>query len=112
MLNYAELSRSASLPQTTIKRYIALLEATFLIHPVPAWSSNRSKRVGHSVAFIPFKKGKPSGPMEDFLTGWMLSPDKPEVWGRPTGLLQMPDGSLLVSEDGNNKIYHISYKGK
>jgi glucose/arabinose dehydrogenase len=40
----------------------------------------------------------------------MLSPDKPEVWGRPTGLLQMPDGSLLVSEDGNNKIYRISYK--
>jgi glucose/arabinose dehydrogenase len=73
-------------------------------------SSNRSKRVGHSVAFIPFKKGKPAGPMEDFLTGWMLSPDKPEVWGRPTGLLQMPDGSLLVSEDGNNKIYRIIYK--
>jgi glucose/arabinose dehydrogenase len=28
------------------------------------------------------------------------------------GLLQMTDGSLLVSEDGNNKIYRISYKGK
>jgi predicted AAA+ superfamily ATPase len=44
LLNYAELSRSAGLPQTTLKRYIALLEATFLIHLVPAWSSNRSKR--------------------------------------------------------------------
>ena len=60
-------------------------------------SSNRSKRVGYSVAFIPFEKGKPSGPIEEFLTGWMLSPDKPEVWGRPTGLLQMPDGSLPAS---------------
>jgi glucose/arabinose dehydrogenase len=75
-------------------------------------SWNRSKRVGQSIAFIPFKKGKPSGPMEEFMTGWMLSPDKQEVWGRPTGILQMTDGSLLVSEDGNNKIYHIRYKGK
>jgi len=75
-------------------------------------SWNRSKRVGQSIAFIPFKNGKPSGPMQEFLTGWMLSPDKQEVWGRPVGLMQMTDGSLLVSEDGNNKVYHISYKGK
>src|SRR5690349_9255217 len=52
-------------------------------------SWNRSKRVGQSIAFIPFKNGKPSGPMEEFMTGWMLSPDKQEVWGRPTGILQM-----------------------
>src|SRR5436189_4830634 len=61
-------------------------------------SWNRSKRVGQSIAFIPFKNGKPSGPMQQFLTGWMMSPDKQEVWGRPVGLMQMTDGSLLVSE--------------
>jgi glucose/arabinose dehydrogenase len=33
-------------------------------------------------------------------------------FSRPVGLLQMTDGSLLVSEDGNSKIYRISYKGK
>jgi glucose/arabinose dehydrogenase len=75
-------------------------------------SWNRSKRVGQSIAFIPFQNGKPSGPIEQFMYGWMLGPDKQEVWGRPVGLLQMTDGSLLVSEDGNNKIYRISYKGK
>jgi glucose/arabinose dehydrogenase len=75
-------------------------------------SWNRSKRVGQSIGFIPFKNGKPSGPLEEFLHGWMLGPDQQEVWGRPVGLLQMTDGSLLVSEDGNNKIYRISYKGK
>jgi glucose/arabinose dehydrogenase len=74
-------------------------------------SWNRAERVGYSVVFIPFKGGKPAGPKEDFLTGWMLSPDKREVWGRPVGLLQLPDGSLLVSEDGGNKIWRISYKG-
>jgi glucose/arabinose dehydrogenase len=75
-------------------------------------SWNRSKRVGQSIGFIPFKNGKPAGPLEEFLHGWMLGPDQQEVWGRPVGLLQMTDGSLLVSEDGNNKIYRISYKGK
>jgi glucose/arabinose dehydrogenase len=74
-------------------------------------SWNRSKRVGQSVAFIPFQNGKPSGPVREFLSGWMLSPDKREVWGRPVALLQLPDGSVLVSEDGGNKIWRISYKG-
>jgi glucose/arabinose dehydrogenase len=75
-------------------------------------SWNRSKRVGQSVAFVPFKNGKPSGPPREVLTGWMLSPDKREVWGRPVGLLQMPDGSLLVSEDGNRRVWRLSYTGK
>src|SRR6266853_3997899 len=53
-------------------------------------SWNREKRVGYSVAFIPFQNGKPRGPVRDFLTGWMLSPDSKEVWGRPVGIFQMP----------------------
>jgi glucose/arabinose dehydrogenase len=72
-------------------------------------SSNRAKRVGYSVAFIPFKKGRPAGPPEDFLTGWMTGEDAKEVWGRPVGILQMNDGSLLVSEDANNRIWRISH---
>jgi glucose/arabinose dehydrogenase len=74
-------------------------------------SWNRSKRLGYSVNFVPFKNGKPSGPIEEILGGWMLSPDSKEVWGRPVAILQFPDGSLLVSEDGGNKIWRISYKG-
>jgi glucose/arabinose dehydrogenase len=74
-------------------------------------SWNRSKRIGYSVAFVPFKNGKPSGDAREFLTGWMLSPDSREVWGRPVGVLQLPDGSLLVTDDGGNKIWRIHYKG-
>ena len=74
-------------------------------------SWNRAKRVGYSVAFVPFKDGKPAGPTEEFLTGWMLDPDKREVWGRPTGVLVMKDGSLLVSDDGGDKVWRIAYKG-
>ena len=72
-------------------------------------SSNRSKRTGYSVVFVPFKKGKPSGPPEDFLTGFMLGEDDKNVYGRPTGVLVLKDGSLLVSEDGGNSIWRISY---
>jgi glucose/arabinose dehydrogenase len=75
-------------------------------------SWNRSMRVGQSVAFIPFKDGKPAGPIREVVKGWMLAPDKREVWGRPVGLLQLPDGSLLISEDGNREIWHLSYTGK
>ncbi len=74
-------------------------------------SWNRSKRAGYSVAFIPFSNGRPSGPQRDFLTGWMLSPDSREVWGRPVAVLELPDGSLLVSDDGGKKIWRITYKG-
>jgi glucose/arabinose dehydrogenase len=41
----------------------------------------------------------------------MISPDSQNVWGRPVGLFQMLDGSLLVSDDGGKKIWRISYKG-
>jgi glucose/arabinose dehydrogenase len=72
-------------------------------------SWNRSKRVGYSLGFIPFRDGKPTGPLTDFVTGWMVSPESREVWGRPVGLLQLPDGSLLLSDDVGNRIWKISY---
>ena len=74
-------------------------------------SWNRSQRQGYKIAFIPFKNKMATAGPEDFLSGWMLAPDKKEVWGRPVGLLQMPDGSLLVSDDGGRKVWRISYKG-
>lgn len=73
-------------------------------------SWNRSKRVGYSVVFVPFRGGKPSGNPETFLNGFMMDPEKREVWGRPTGIMVMKDGSLLVSDDGGNKVWRISYK--
>jgi glucose/arabinose dehydrogenase len=74
-------------------------------------SWNRSQRQGYKIAFIPFKNRMATSGPEDFVSGWMLAPDQKEVWGRPVGLLQMPDGSLLVSDDGGRKVWRISYKG-
>lgn len=44
-LNLAELSRSTRLPQTTLRRYFALLQTLFLVHLVPAWARNPGKRL-------------------------------------------------------------------
>src|SRR5262249_44367032 len=72
-------------------------------------SWNRSQRVGYQVAFVPFRDGKPSGPPRDFITGWMLAPDRTQVWGRPVAVFQTNDGSLLVTDDGGRKIWRVSY---
>lgn len=75
-------------------------------------SWNRTQRTGYKIIHIRFKNGKPVGGYDDFLTGWMLGPNDRTVWGRPVGLLVMPDGSLLITDDGANKIWRVSYKGK
>jgi glucose/arabinose dehydrogenase len=74
-------------------------------------SWNRSERIGYEVVFIPFENTEPTSGPESFLNGWMLDPTKREVWGRPVGLLQLPDGSLLVTDDGGAKIWRITYEG-
>jgi uncharacterized protein len=45
LLNFADLSRTMALPQTTLKRYFALLEATFLVQLLRPWAKNIGKRV-------------------------------------------------------------------
>src|SRR3972149_12031950 len=44
LLNFSEISRDISIPQTTLKRYMGLLEASFLILTLPAWSANIGTR--------------------------------------------------------------------
>jgi glucose/arabinose dehydrogenase len=73
-------------------------------------SWNRSALSGYKVAFVPFRNGKPSGKMEDFLTGFISDADKGEVYGRPVGVAVLPDGSLLVADDAGNCIWRVSFK--
>ncbi len=75
-------------------------------------SWNRAKRTGYKIIRIRFKDGRAAGGYDDFLTGWMLSEDSPDVWGRPVGLLVLQDGSLLIVDDGANKIWRVSYDDK
>ena len=45
LINHADLARTLGLPQTTLKRYLALLETTFLVRRLPAWFTNVGKRL-------------------------------------------------------------------
>jgi glucose/arabinose dehydrogenase len=73
-------------------------------------SWNRDKRTGYKIIRIRFdKSGKPIGGYDDFVNGWMLGENRPEVWGRPVGLLVLKDGSMLITDDGANKIWRVTY---
>jgi glucose/arabinose dehydrogenase len=71
-------------------------------------SWNSSNPTGYKVVFVPFKNGKP-GAYEDFLTGFMINPEKNEVHGRPVGVTVLSDGSLLVADDAGNSLWLVSY---
>lgn len=73
-------------------------------------SWNRSKMVGYKVAFVRFENGKPAGPIEDILTGFIADESKFEAYGRPVGVTVWTDGSLLVADDSGNKIWRVTAK--
>lgn len=52
LLNYAGIARDLGMPQTTLKRYVALLETAFLVLTVPAWFRNLGKRLIKSPKLI------------------------------------------------------------
>jgi glucose/arabinose dehydrogenase len=70
-------------------------------------SWNRSLRTGYKLVRVHMKNGEPTGDYEDFLTGFVV--DDAHVWGRPVATAELPDGSLLMSEDGGNVIFRIWY---
>jgi glucose/arabinose dehydrogenase len=76
-------------------------------------SWNRNQGTGYKVVFVPFgTDDRPQGSYEDFLTGFLVDPPVPTTWGRPVGLLVLPDGSLLLTEEANNRIYRIQYSDR
>ncbi len=70
-------------------------------------SWNRSSKVGYKVLRLEIKEGEVVN-TEEFATGWLDS--KGEVRGRPVDLLQLPDGSLLLSDDKAGRIYRIFHE--
>jgi glucose/arabinose dehydrogenase len=73
-------------------------------------SWNRSIRTGYQVIRVPLKgKSTSTGEYEDFLTGFVTPAG--EVWGRPVGVTTAADGSLLVTDDGSNSIWRVTYVG-
>jgi glucose/arabinose dehydrogenase len=71
-------------------------------------SWNRSAYSGYQVAFVPFQEGKPAGKPEPFLTGFLVGDGSDKAYGRPVGVVTLPDGALLVTDDAGNKLWRIS----
>jgi glucose/arabinose dehydrogenase len=120
---HPELKDKVLVPDVLLQPHNASLEFTFYegqqfpeeykgdIFASEHGSWNKAVRTGYEVIRIPLhQSGHASGEYEDFLTGFVL-PDG-NVWGRPVGITVAPDGSLLVSDDGSNSIWRISYTGK
>ena len=70
-------------------------------------SWNRSTPIGYRVMMV-MLEGNKAVSYEPFAEGWLQGG---EAWGRPVDLEQLPDGSLLVSDDMAGVVYRISYKG-
>ena len=69
-------------------------------------SWNRRPRSGYKVIFIPFADGRPSGPPEDVLTGFVN--DDGEAMGRPVGVVTDREGALLVADDVGNIVWRVT----
>jgi hypothetical protein len=57
LVNHSEWARAIAIPVSTLRRYWALLETLFLVHELPAWASNRGKRLVRSPKFYVFDTG-------------------------------------------------------
>jgi glucose/arabinose dehydrogenase len=119
---HPELKDKAIVPDVLLQAHNASLEMAFYegsqfpeeyrddIFASEHGSWNRSVRVGYEVIRVPMHhSAQASGDYEDFVTGFVV--DNGHVWGRPVGITVAPDGSLLVTDDGSNSIWRVSYTG-
>ena len=70
-------------------------------------SWNRSRKSGYRIMRARFGSDEKIVHYEPFATGWLIGEYS---WGRPVDLEQMPDGSILVSDDHAGVLYRISYR--
>jgi glucose/arabinose dehydrogenase len=69
-------------------------------------SWNRQVLNGYKVVFVPFRDGKPSGPAQDVVTGFLNSDQ--QARGRPVGVAIDKSGALLVADDSGNTVWRVT----
>jgi glucose/arabinose dehydrogenase len=69
-------------------------------------SWNKSKKLGGDVVVVKLNKDGTMKSMEPFITGFL---EDNKYIGRPVDVMQLKDGSLLVSDDWNGAVYRITY---
>jgi glucose/arabinose dehydrogenase len=69
-------------------------------------SWNRSNKIGGDVVVVKLNKDGTMKSMEPLITGFL---EDNKYIGRPVDVMQMKDGSLLVSDDWNGAVYRVTY---
>lgn len=111
----------ALVPDYALGAHTASLGLAFQTIPAAGWeryaggafigqhgSWNRKPVSGYKVVFVPFTAGKPSGPAEDFLAGFLDS--KGRAMGRPVGVVVDRTGTVYVADDVGNIVWRVSVK--
>ncbi len=123
---HPELAGHVTVPDVLLQPHMASLCLTFypasgpsaafpaeyrgMVFAAEHGSWNRARRAGYKVIMVPVQRGKAVGEYDDFLTGFVTS--EGAVWGRPVGVTVARDGSLMVTDDGSNSVWRVSYVGK
>lgn len=111
-----------TMPVTTMGPHAAVMGAHFytgsmfpaeyrnvlLVARKGSW--NRTKKFGYDVVAVRTDANGGNARVEPFVTGF-LDAAGDNFWGRPAYMLQLPDGSLLLSDEQMGAIYRISYGG-
>jgi glucose/arabinose dehydrogenase len=69
-------------------------------------SWDRDPPVGYKVVYVPFQDGRPSGPPQDVVTGFVS--DDAKTRGRPVGVAIDHTGALLVADDVGNTVWRVT----
>ncbi len=114
--------KQMQVPELLVQAHSAPLGLTFV--PPQGWpapyggdvivayhgSFNRSVPTGYKLVRVPMANGEPSGPVTDFVTGWLQS--NVQAWGRPVAPVVGTDGALYVTDDHAGAIYRIYRTGQ
>jgi glucose/arabinose dehydrogenase len=71
-------------------------------------SWNRSTKAGYRVIAVKLNGNRVES-VEPFVTGW-LNHQKQTSWGRPVDIINLPDGSILISDDHAGAVYRVNYQ--
>jgi glucose/arabinose dehydrogenase len=117
-----DLVAKAIIPDVLLGAHVAPLQFAFYEgqqFPPSYWNGafiaehgswNRRVRSGYQVVFIPFRNGLPAGDPTPFFSGFVPDPTGKNVYGRLVGVAEAADGSVLISDDGGNLIWRVSYQ--
>ncbi len=89
----------------TAERFPAHYRGGVFIGEHGSW--NRKPFAGYKVVYVPFGDGRPAGPPEDFLTGFMPAGEPGTSYGRPVGVAVDAAGGLLVADDVGGCVWRV-----